>query len=85
MQLRKKYAQIDKEGLAIIYGVTKFRTYLYGRPFVIESDHKPLSYLFSESRGIPEQASSRIQRWALDTVGISVQYPLQSWKGPQQC
>ena len=61
----KKYAQIEKEGLAIIFGVTKFHNYLYGRPFVIESDHKPLSYLFSESRKILEQASSRIQRWAL--------------------
>ena len=57
----KKYAQIEKEGLAIIFGVTKFHNYLYGRPFFIESDHKPLSYLFSESRKIPEQASSRIQ------------------------
>ena len=61
----KKYAQLEKEGLAIVFGVTKFHNYLYGRPFIIESDHKPLSFLFCESRGIPEQASSRIQRWAL--------------------
>ena len=43
-----------------------------GRPFVIESDHKPLSYLFSESRKIPEQASSRIQRWVLIMISFII-------------
>ena len=61
----KNYAQIEKEGLAIIFGVKKFHYYLYGRPFVIESDHQPLSYLFNEKKGISQTASSRIQRWAL--------------------
>ena len=32
---------------------------------VIESDHKPLSFLFCELKGIPVLASSRIQRWSL--------------------
>ena len=49
----------------MVHGVKKFHNYLYGRPFQIDSDHQPLSYLFSESRGIPQIASSRIQRWAL--------------------
>ena len=61
----KKYSQLEKEGLAIIFGVKKFHNYLYGRQFAIESDHKPLSYLFSELRGVPQMASARIQRWAL--------------------
>ena len=61
----KNYSQLEKEGLAIVFGVKKFHYYLYGRHFIIESDHKPLSYLFSESKGISVTASSRIQRWAL--------------------
>ena len=64
----RKYAQLDKEALAIIFGVTKFRQYLLGRRFVIHSDHKPLMYIFGENRGVPSMASSRIQRWAL-TLG----------------
>ena len=61
----KKYAQLDKEGLAIVFGVIKFRQYLLGRRFTILTDHKPLIHIFGEHRVIPPMASSRIQRWAL--------------------
>ena len=61
----KNYSQVEKEGLAIVFGVKKFHNYIYGREFEIDSDHQPLAYLFGESRGIPQMASARIQRWAL--------------------
>ena len=57
----KNYSQLEKEGLAIIFGVKKFHNYLFGRKFSIESDHQPLPYLFNETS---QTASSRIQRWA---------------------
>lgn len=61
----RNYSQIEKEGLAIVFGVKRYHQYLYGRHFVILSDHKPLKHLFSESRAVPPLASARIQRWAL--------------------
>ena len=61
----KRYAQLDKEALAIIFGVKKFHHYLFGRYFTICSDHKPFQHLFNENRLIPSLASARIQRWAL--------------------
>ena len=36
-----RYANIKRELLAIVYGCEKFHTYLYGRTFVMETDHKP--------------------------------------------
>ena len=46
----KRYSQLDKECLAIVFGVKKFHHYLFGRTFTICSDHKPLQHLFSSSR-----------------------------------
>ncbi|MCP3681914.1 MAG: hypothetical protein GY861_04415, partial [bacterium] len=39
------YSIIELELLAIIFGVEYFRPYLYGRKFVIQTDHAPLKYL----------------------------------------
>ena len=61
----KKYSQIEKEGLACVYGVTRFHSYLFGRHFKLQTDHKPLLTLFNESKAVSPQASGRIQRWAL--------------------
>ena len=40
-----RYANIERELLAIVFGCEKFHTYLYGRSFVVESDHKPLEMI----------------------------------------
>ena len=34
-----------RELLAIVYGCEKFHTYLYGRTFIVETDHKPLKMI----------------------------------------
>ena len=61
----KRYSQLDKEALAVIFGVNKFHQYLYGRPFTIYTDHKPLTYLFSPTKSLSQMSSARLQRWAL--------------------
>ena len=60
----RRYSQLNKEALAIIFVVTKFRQYLLCHHFVILSNHKPLSYLFASDKPIPPMASARIQRWS---------------------
>ena len=59
------YSQLDKEALALVYAVTKFKYFLLGRKFVIRTDHKPLLGLFGKDKQIPINANARLQRWAL--------------------
>ena len=45
----QKWAQIEKELLAIVFACTKFHDYIYGKEVIIESDHKPLETIFKKS------------------------------------
>lgn len=55
-----RYSAIERECLAVIWGVQHFQYYLYGRRFIWETDHQPLQYLES-FRG----SNSRLMRWSL--------------------
>ena len=59
------YAQLEKEAFSLIFGINKFHSYLYGRKFVLYTDHKPLTTILGPKQGIPPLAASRLQRWAL--------------------
>lgn len=61
----KHYSQIDKEALGIIFGVKKFHQFLYGKRFLLRTDHKPLLSIFGPKKGIPLMAASRLQRWSV--------------------
>lgn len=61
----QNYSMIEKEALAIVFGIKKFHQYLYGRRFSLLTDHRPLTLLLGPKRGIPVLAASRLQRWAI--------------------
>ena len=62
---QRNYSQLDKEAYAIIFGLDRFRMYVYGRKFTIWSDHKPLEYILGPKSEIPTLAAQRLQRWAI--------------------
>ena len=43
------YVQIEKELLAIVFGVERFEGYVYGRMIFIDTDHKPLESIMKKS------------------------------------
>ena len=73
---QRGYSQLDREGLAVIFGVTKFHKFLFGRKFVLQLDNKPLTALFSSDREIPVMTAQRITRWAckLRAYNFEVRY-----------
>ncbi|XP_054279105.1 uncharacterized protein K02A2.6-like [Macrosteles quadrilineatus] len=74
-----KYAQVEKEALALIFAVRKFHNFLYGRKFTLVTDHRALTFLLGPTKAIPTLAAARIQRWAL--ILATYQYDLLYKKG----
>ncbi|KAL5258791.1 hypothetical protein ACHWQZ_G009300 [Mnemiopsis leidyi] len=60
----RNYSQVDKESLAIVWGVKRMHIYLYGRSFKLITDHRALVRIFGD-KPIPEMTAGRVTRWAL--------------------
>lgn len=54
----KNYSTIEREYLAIVWAINNYRCYLWGRDFIVFSDHKPL---LGDSKNPP----LRILKWKL--------------------
>ena len=56
----KNYSTIERECLAIIWAIQKFVRFLWGTRFILQTDHRPLTYLKTSNF-----KNSRIMRWSL--------------------
>jgi len=73
----RRYAQVDREALAVAFGTKKFNLYLYGRHFTIVTDHKPLLGLLDATKATPAVCSPRILRWSVDLGGYDYELVYQ--------
>lgn len=55
-----RYSATELELLAIVWGVEYFRPYIFGRHFIIFTDHKPLCWVMNI-----KEPNSRLIRWKL--------------------
>ncbi len=58
--VEKRYAQTEREALAIVWGVEHF--HLYGKEFTLVTDHKPLETIYGNKNA---KSSARVERWVL--------------------
>ena len=72
----RNYSQIEKEALALVFGVKKFHKYVFGRKFTLLTDHKPLMFILNPKSALPPISAARIQRWAifLSAYNYSIEY-----------
>ncbi|KAM7307306.1 uncharacterized protein ISCGN_010942 [Ixodes scapularis] len=75
------YSQLDKEGLALMFGIERSHQYLWGRKLKAVTDHKPLLGLLGPDKAVPVQASPRVVHWALTLTAYSYNLVYCSGKG----
>lgn len=75
---KTKYSTIEREALAVKWALDSLRYYLLGAPFVLSTDHAPLTWL---SR--MKDSNARLTRWylSLQPFKFSIQYK----KGGSSC
>ncbi|XP_064475741.1 uncharacterized protein K02A2.6-like [Ornithodoros turicata] len=77
----RNYSQLDREGLAVVFAITKFHSYIAGRHVKIITDHKPLLGIFGNQKPVPQVLSPRMIRWCIKLSAYD--YELVYRKGSQ--
>ena len=60
--LEKKYSQVEREALALVFAVEKFHQYLYGKRFKLYTDAKAIVFIYGN---LNHKSPARIERWGL--------------------
>jgi hypothetical protein len=67
---QRRYSQIEKETLAVVFGAEKFHQYIYAKKVKVHTDHKPLESIFRKPLSKAPPRVSRmmlsLQKYRLD-------------------
>jgi transposase InsO family protein len=66
-QAERNYATIEKEALAIVFAVKKFKPYIHGHETKIVTDHAPLKWLMKV-----KNTNAKLARWALEIQDLNL-------------
>ena len=61
-ETQQRHSQIEKELLAVLFGLQRFHQYVYGQTVIVETDHKPLLRIGNKAIAL---CSPRLQRMRL--------------------
>ncbi|XP_055619592.1 uncharacterized protein K02A2.6-like [Toxorhynchites rutilus septentrionalis] len=72
----KNYPNLHREALAVVFGLTKFFKYIYGKSFTVVTDNKPLASIFDFKKGIPSLTVTRLQKYVhmLSIFDFNIEY-----------
>ncbi|GFU70442.1 retrovirus-related Pol polyprotein from transposon 297 [Trichonephila clavipes] len=67
----RNYSTTEREALAVVWALKKFRGYIEGTEITVASDHQPLKWLLNL-----KSPTGRLARWALEiqSFNLKVQY-----------
>ena len=78
----KRYSNIDREALGILYGLEMFHHYSFVREVTIITDHKPLIAIFKKDVAI---LSQRLQQILLKNASVQGKNHIQTWTRLVHC
>ena len=55
----QKYSPIEKEVLALVWGIKRLEQYLLGNQFTLITDHQPLASILHPEKGLPSVTAAR--------------------------
>ncbi|XP_068690803.1 uncharacterized protein [Montipora foliosa] len=70
-ETEKRYSQIKKEVLSVVFDLTRFHTYTYGRKVTVYNDHKPLAAVLKRTVG---ENPIRLQRMLCRIMGYDLDF-----------
>ena len=78
-QAEQRYSNIESEALAMGFVVKRLKQFLRGRKFNLETDHRPMEFIFASNKDFPKTVSARITKWELSFMAFD--YEIKNKEG----